>query len=346
MYWEGKYIKRFLSIHQIVIIMKPRIFIGSSQEGLPVAEEVKSYFKNDYDCFLWTDEIFKYNENFLETLMKEASLFDYGFMIFTKDDYTKSRKEKFKSPRDNVVFEFGLFLGRLGKDNAFVIMDKDVKLPTDLLGTSIVDFTSKKIKRNLFNRRKNKYVIDEKSLINKLDSLKRQIEEKASLGVLGMLPSTVLAIGYFENFVQPICEFLSTVNSLMIREKEYNQFKFKLILPSNLDSDIKKKANSYYKEANFETIEIPTSVRNYPLYVMVDTSNKIALLSDMPTTLRSMDIAIEMYMRKGHVGKSIEQTLLEDRELRNFGMVLQNLIKSDIYCENLVIIESEKLLEV
>lgn len=308
---------------------------------MDVAEEVKSYFKNDYDCFLWTDEIFKYNDNFLETLMKEASLFDYGFMIFTKDDYTRSRQQEFKSPRDNVVFEFGLFLGRLGKDNAFVIMDKDVKLPTDLLGTSIVEFKSKKTRRILLNWSKNKCEIDKKSLTCKLESLKRQIEEKANLGVLGMLPSTVLAIGYFENFVQPICEYLSLGNSMMIKEKEYNKFKFKIILPNNLDSDIKKKANSYYKEAKFESIEIPTSVRNYPLYVMVDTSNNIAFLSDMPTTLRGIDKAIGMYLRKGHVAKSNEHKLLEVRELRNFGVVLSNLIKTDIYCENLVIIESE-----
>lgn len=82
--------------------MKPRIFIGSSSEGINVAQKVKSFFEKDFECFLWTDDIFKYNENFLETLMKEASLFDFGFMVFTKDDYTKSRLEYFDTARDNV----------------------------------------------------------------------------------------------------------------------------------------------------------------------------------------------------------------------------------------------------
>lgn len=62
--------------------MKPRIFIGSSFEGLSVAKRVKDFFQNDYDCFLWSDDIFKNNESFLETLVKSASLFDFGFMIF------------------------------------------------------------------------------------------------------------------------------------------------------------------------------------------------------------------------------------------------------------------------
>jgi predicted nucleotide-binding protein len=47
--------------------MKPRIFIGSSSEGLDVAKRVKDFFKEDYDCYLWTDNIFKNNESFLET---------------------------------------------------------------------------------------------------------------------------------------------------------------------------------------------------------------------------------------------------------------------------------------
>ena len=62
--------------------MKARIFIGSSTEGLPVAQRIKEYFEPEYDCYIWNDGIFKYNEGFLETLIKSASLFDFGFMVF------------------------------------------------------------------------------------------------------------------------------------------------------------------------------------------------------------------------------------------------------------------------
>lgn len=320
--------------------MKPRIFIGSSSEGLYIAKEVKAFFEKDYECYLWSDDIFKYNENFLETLMKEASLFDFGFMIFTKDDYTKSRQQVFDTPRDNVVFEFGLFLGRLGKDNAFIIQDEDVKLPSDLFGNTLVKFKCKKQNRILG---KGKPALDKNSLLESLEKLKRQIEAKIHLGVLGMLPSTVLAIGYFNNFVQPICEYLSSQNSMIeVNGKKYNQFKFKIVLPKDLDSDIKKRANTFYKEKSFELIDIPTSGRPYPLFVAVDTLNNTLMLSDMPTTLSGIDKAIEMYLRKGHIGKSNEQQLLEDRELRNFETVLKNLIGSDAYCKSIVEIEIEK----
>ena len=321
--------------------MKPRIFIGSSSEGLTVAKEVKAFFENDYECYLWTDDIFKFNENFLETLMKEASLFDFGFMVFTKDDYTKSRSQNFDSPRDNVVFEYGLFLGRLGKDNAFIVKDKDVKLPSDLFGISHADFTCKKT-GGIFKNRKSELRLDKDSLHNNLSKLKRQIDEKIHLGILGMLPSTVLAIGYFNNFVQPICEYLSSNNSTIeVNGTKYNQFKFKIVLPKDLDSDIKKRANTFYKGKSFELIDIPTSGRPYPLFVAADALNNTLVLSDMPTTLSGIDKAIEMYLRVGHIGKSNEQQLLEDRELRNFGSVLVHLVEADAYCKSLVEIEIE-----
>lgn len=319
--------------------MKPRIFIGSSSEGLEVAKEVKAFFEDDYEAYLWTDDIFKFNENFLETLMKEANLFDFGLLIFTKDDYTKSRLNGFETPRDNVIFEYGLFLGRLGRNNAFIIKDEDVKLPSDLLGITLATFKCKK-KKKLFDK-KSSLVLDKVSLLDTLAKLKRQMDEKLHLGVLGMLPSTVLAIGYFDNFIKPICEFLSSGAPIVINKVNYTQFIFKIILPKDLDSDIKRRAIAFYKHNNYESINIPTSIRPYPLFVAVDTSGSKLVFSDMPATLSGIDKAIEMHLRIGHIGKSIEQQLLEDRELRNFGTVLEHLVNADAFCKSFVVIEIE-----
>jgi hypothetical protein len=61
----------------------------------------------------------------------------------------------------------------------------------------------------------------------------------------------------------------------------------------------------------------------------------------MPTTLGGIDKAIELYMRKGHIGKTSQQKLLEERELRNFQTTLRNLIDNDPFCKNVVKIISE-----
>ena len=68
--------------------MKARIFIGSSKEGLAVAAYIKDQLNSKYECYLWTDDIFKFNESFLFTLLKEASLFDFGILVATKDDFS------------------------------------------------------------------------------------------------------------------------------------------------------------------------------------------------------------------------------------------------------------------
>lgn len=101
--------------------MKPRIFIGSSTEGLIVAQRIRTFFEQDYDCYIWNDGIFQFNEGFLETLLKSASLFDFSFMVFTADDISKIRNQEYNTARDNVLFEYGLFLGRVGIDRAYII---------------------------------------------------------------------------------------------------------------------------------------------------------------------------------------------------------------------------------
>jgi len=46
-------------------------------------------------------------------------------------------------PRDNVIFELGLFMGALERKRAFVIAPrgKKLKIPTDILGTNFVMYS-------------------------------------------------------------------------------------------------------------------------------------------------------------------------------------------------------------
>lgn len=310
--------------------MKPRIFIGSSSEGLAIAQQIKEYFSRDFECYLWSDDIFKYNDNYLETLMKEASLFDFGFMVCTSDDWTVSRGREYDTARDNVIFEYGLFLGRLGRKKAYIIHDKAIKLPSDLHGITLASFEI--LDGTL--------TADNQPFEALLEKLSNEIKGKIELGQLGMLPSTVLAIGYFENFVKPVCESL-VYQGVYIEDKQYRCNRFKVIIPKNLDSDIKKRAIMYYRNHAFSEIKIPTGSRNYPLYVSVKQDENEIVLSDMPTTLNGINIAIDMYLRTGHIGKTAEQQLLEDRELRNFTMVLSKLIENDAFCREMIVVEME-----
>lgn len=310
--------------------MKPRVFIGSSSEGLEIANFIKSQLESSVECRVWNDDIFKYNRSFFHTLIKEASLFDYGILVATKDDFVESRDNLFEAPRDNVIFEFGLFLGALGDQKAFIVQERGCRLPSDLLGITIPSF----------ERTSN--LGDSQGLTDFSKQIQKTISENSELGTLSMLPSTALAIGYFNNFIKPLSEQLFVSDKIVIGDKEFTEFEVVIVVPSHLDSDIKKYAQVFFKSARLEKTSIQTVGRDFPVYVSFDPNDsKKFVIYDVPTTLDGVDKAIEMVLQKGHVGKSSQQILIEERELRNFETTLRALIAADAYARTSVRIQKQ-----
>lgn len=283
--------------------MKPRIFIGSSTEGLAVAQRIKTFFEPEYDCYIWNDGIFQFNEGFLETLLKSASLFDFGFMIFAADDISRIRNQEYNTARDNVLFEYGLFLGRVGIDRAYIIKEDTVKIPSDILGVTLLSYTTTSNPDGI--------KIPNQDFEMQLSNLKKKIDEKVALGHLGLLPSTVIAISYFENFIKLLADEI-------IRQGDKIQ---------------------YFRKIHFESCPITTVHRSYPIYVESTSEGNVkdeAIIADMPTILSGIDKAIDMYFRVGHIGKTQEQQLTEERELNNFTRVLSLLISQEAFCREIV----------
>ena len=79
---------------------------------------------------------FKPSMTFIEALEEELAQSDFAVLTLTPDDQTESRGKVSMAPRDNVLFELGLFMGRLGRNRTYFVCDKnqEVKIPTDLLG--------------------------------------------------------------------------------------------------------------------------------------------------------------------------------------------------------------------
>ena len=315
--------------------MKPRIFIGSSKEGLFVAEHVKQFFNTDYECVVWNDDVFKYNKSFLETLLNSASLFDFGFLIFTKDDLALVRDEAFEAARDNVIFEYGLFLGRLGVERAFILAEEGVKIPSDFLGITLAQVATTISAGGI------KEVVSDK-LDKELEKLKILIDDYVRLGHLGLLPSTVIAISYFENFVKLVSDWINdNLGNIPCGEKNYASAKLKIVIPANLDADIKKRASIYYRKQGLSDSAINSKGRDYPVHFAEKGKGNEMIIFDMPTILNGVDKAIDMYFRAGHIGKSEDQQLAEEREMGNFVRVLGLLIQQDAFCRDCVEIIEE-----
>lgn len=125
---------------------KPRIFVGSSKEGVAIARQVKKELSRVADCEIWENQ-FELGNSALEDLVKNLSLYDYGVLVATGDDSTRSRRILKLAPRDNIIFEFGLFVGRLGREKTFLMVESGIKIPSDLNGITLPFFSGSRVKQ-------------------------------------------------------------------------------------------------------------------------------------------------------------------------------------------------------
>lgn len=122
---------------------KPVIFIGSSKEGLEIAEAIRSSLhRSPFIPLLWSKGVFECSKTTIEDLMRTTRETDFAIIILTADDVTESRRMKKTSPRDNVVFELGLFMGALNRERTYIVVPEglDIKIPTDLMGVTRLEY--------------------------------------------------------------------------------------------------------------------------------------------------------------------------------------------------------------
>jgi predicted nucleotide-binding protein len=78
----------------------------------------------------------------LETLVAECRNYDHAILVLTPDDTRTKRHQLGSIPRDNVVFELGLFMGALGRERVFMVVQAGTDLPTDLAGITPAQFNA------------------------------------------------------------------------------------------------------------------------------------------------------------------------------------------------------------
>lgn len=117
--------------------MKPKVFIGSSREGVKIANAIHGNLTREAECTVWNQGIFNLSQSTLTDLIRALRESDFGIFVFSPDDVTVMRDNVNPTVRDNVLFELGLFIGRLGPERSFFLVpdnEKDMRLPTDLAG--------------------------------------------------------------------------------------------------------------------------------------------------------------------------------------------------------------------
>src|SRR5204862_1639116 len=99
-------------------------------------------------CTVWSKGVFGVGMGTLESLEKATKKNDFAILLLTPDDFANKRGERIIIPRDNVIFELGLFMGALGKDRTFIVhpADKNVQIPSDLAGITTATFSTNRRK--------------------------------------------------------------------------------------------------------------------------------------------------------------------------------------------------------
>ena len=92
------------------VMTKPSLFIGSSSEGLDFARAARFLLTQDAEVTVWREGFFALGSTYIEALMNSLPRFDFAILVFTPDDAVNSREIENFGPRDNVIFELGLFL--------------------------------------------------------------------------------------------------------------------------------------------------------------------------------------------------------------------------------------------
>src|SRR5919206_4701372 len=120
---------------------KPRIFLGSSGKQAKLLQAITRGLDDVADVEPWTTT-FNPGRSTLDRLVELSQEVDFAAFVFAQDDWTRTDASQSgqASPRDNVVFEAGLFGGALGMRRTFILHAHDSKLPSDLLGLTSVRY--------------------------------------------------------------------------------------------------------------------------------------------------------------------------------------------------------------
>jgi Predicted nucleotide-binding protein containing TIR-like domain len=124
--------------------MKPRIFLGSSAQQEKLLAALTRGLQDIADVDAWTT-VFNPGVSTLGRLVELTREVDFAAFVFAQDDWTArgaspEAASGQASPRDNVVFEAGLFGGALGIRRTFILHANGAKLPTDLLGLTSIRY--------------------------------------------------------------------------------------------------------------------------------------------------------------------------------------------------------------
>lgn len=301
--------------------MKPRIFIGSSKESVKIAEKVKSLLDGEYVCQLWCDNFFDLGQCTYHELLKKSLSFDYAIFIGGKDDYVRRESDRTHkyAARDNVYLEFGLYAGILTYARCFFLIQEGCQIASDLLGVNVVFFDKMQ------------------DLSKKILTITEKIQKEQKVARISLLPSTSLAVGYFENFLKPVSQAIQKLDEICIAGKKYDvknsDKRLEVAIPAKVSEDLRMWSEYVYENHAVEKVTVDSSIRKIGVnidYGKLENTGDLTVI-DVPLTLSAAYRSVELALGVDYIGIEEIKELAKEKELNNFIKTVNNLILEDIY---------------
>lgn len=303
---------------------KKRIFIGSSSEELALAESAKEILEPEFEVTVWNDPIwntsvFKINSNFLYALLKASLGFDFGILLGTSDDKVLVRDTEVLQPRDNILFELGLFVGRLGLSKCAFVVEKELKILSDIKGFSLAEFSKEEPESY-------------ETAISQVAELFRNQQSPS----VNFFPSSTLASIYFQNLILPTCRFIIEEGGFEEDGKKYDTCLIKIIIPQKLNTDLNLQFEKIKKKRSTKTVSFHYAGR--PRFITLETEikNEELIFIDFPTILGGINYAIQNLLPVDFNSMSEDYDSILNRELDRFYETLKTLAVREGFDEMLI----------
>lgn len=105
----------------------PAIFIVHGHDDALKSDIARTIEKLGFEAVILHEQANK-GKTIIEKLESEIGRVKFGIVLYTADDNGENGKMR---ARQNVVFEHGFLIGRLGRERVCVIMDDNVEKPSD-----------------------------------------------------------------------------------------------------------------------------------------------------------------------------------------------------------------------
>lgn len=318
--------------------MNPHTVIFSSSSSLHIAQGLHQNLKEQHTIHLWKGDFFGENKTTpLWTFFKKLFNYDYAVLILSDDNIILDQQNEAQEiwvPRDNVIFELGATMARLGPQKTILLVPDylQIKLPgyfdNDVIPVKF--YYSKPITKDLE------------------DSI--AATQIAALGISTLLsntdpetfhselPAQGLAHAYVHNFLAPAL-YMEQPQQFTMNNEAYNWEKqngiiITVITPTEIMG--RRQANDFFNTLqNCYNINIQTTGgRNLSVYALQRKSENSPLhILDIPTTLFTAGEiveSIETFWREKDHHKVIEKDTdfsesLKKREIVNFSRSLEKM---------------------